>query len=465
MKQKWIALLLALVLALSVLTACGSDANKPTETTEQTEITEPVEQIDPNEPVVAISPVGETDVVDPTIRAFLDAAAERYNEGDTRYNYTVKDEKEDTLGSRPSKATFAWELRADDVRSVVVQYSEDPDFADFRESKGVLAETTSVDVVNLKTGTTYYWRLLMKLTNGEETFSKTFTFETKPGPRVLEVGGVNNIRDMGGWLTENGLVVPHDRVFRSATLDHPEMKGKTYLLEKLGIKTELDFRNDEKDSRKPVLTELNYINVQATPGYSNYYDRTEANAEILRVFTKPENYPIIFHCAEGADRTGVEGFMLNALCGVGEADLICDYELTAGRFRDGSHTPAHTFDFPGFMRKFIRLEGNTAQERARSYFLNECGIGKMELANYYALRMENHGVYADPPKEPIPVQNGTISAQIVLRDSTAITSVTDENGASLQFTFEDGLLTVTVSDAGSGMINFEGGGELLIQWA
>lgn len=462
MKRKWIALLLAPVLAFSVLSACGADANKPDPSHETAEETRDANALS----VAAISPKGEIDAVDPAIRAFLNEAEKRYNMGDTLYRFTAKKDSEDTLGSLPATVKFEWAIQnGDEVKSTAVQYGEDPGFTDYREVSPKRPGSSFVNVANLKTGASYYWRLAMTLTNGETVYSETFRFETKTGPRVLSIGGVKNARDMGGWLTADGAVVPEGRVFRSATLDHPNASGKAYLLEELGIRTELDLRNDEKDSRKPVLTsDLSYVNVPDAPGYSNFFERDEANAEILRVFTIPENYPIIFHCAEGADRTGLEGFLLNALCGVGEAELVCDYELTAGRFRDGSHDPAHTFDFPGFIQSFLRLNGDTTQEKARSYYINECGISEMELANYYALRMNDHGVYADPPKEAIASLDGTIVAGIVLRGSKSVTSVTDENGAALPFTFEGGQLTVTVSGAGRGTITFDDGGTLPILW-
>ena len=405
--------------------------------------------------ITAISPVGEIDVVDEKVRAFLELAHQKYVPGDT--SFSVK--TDDTLGYLPNSATFRWEV-ADGakVKRAAVQYSEDASFADYLESDAEV-------VYNLKTGTTYFWRVAATLESGETVFSETCSFKTKIGPRVLAISEVRTARDTGGWLTENGLVVPQGRAIRTSSLDHPDAVGKRFLLKEFGARTDLDLRNAEKDKMKPIFTAvLNYYNIPGAPGYSNFFEKTDVIAEIMRVFTKPENYPIAYHCAEGADRTGLVTFLLNALCGVGEIDLVCDYELNAGRFRDGSHNPERTFRFPLFISTFLAHPGATPREKAHGFLARECGMSEMELANLVALRMENHGVYAKPPKEALIVYDGTISAKINLRDSTAVTSAMDESGAALPFTFEDGLLTVTVSDSGTGTITFDDGGTLPILW-
>lgn len=405
--------------------------------------------------VTAISPVGEIDVVDAKVRSFLDLARQKYVPGDT--SFSVK--TDDTLGYSPNAATFRWEIEdGTAVKRAVVQYSEDAAFADYLESDAEV-------VYNLKTGTTYFWRVAATLESGEVLFSETRSFRTKVGPRVLAISEVRTARDTGGWLTEDGKIVPQGRAIRTSSLDHPDAEGKRFLLKEFGARTDLDLRNAEKDKMKPIFTAvLNYVNVPGAPGYSNFFEKTDVIAEIMRVFTMPENYPIAYHCAEGADRTGLVTFLLNALCGVGEIDLICDYELNAGRFRDGSHNPERTFRFPLFVGTFLALPGATLQEKAHGFLARECGMSEMELANLVALRMENHGVYAKPPKDALIVFDGTIAAKIALRDSAAIVSVTDKSGTALPFTFEDNLLTVTVADSGIGTITFNDGGTLPIAW-
>jgi len=45
-------------------------------------------------------------------------------------------------------------------------------------------------------------------------------------------------------------------------------------------------------------------------------------------------------------------FLLGALCGVNETDLVTDYELTPGRYRMGTSEDNYDLDFPAFAELF-----------------------------------------------------------------------------------------------------------------
>ena len=51
----------------------------------------------------------------------------------------------------------------------------------------------------------------------------------------------------------------------------------------------------------------------------------ESLKKAFKVFTNRNNYPVIFHCAIGTDRTGVVAFYLNALLGLKDEDIYRDY--------------------------------------------------------------------------------------------------------------------------------------------
>ena len=48
----------------------------------------------------------------------------------------------------------------------------------------------------------------------------------------------------------------------------------------------------------------------------------------MKVFANKNNYPIVFHCTYGRDRTGTLAFTLGALLGMKKKDLYKDYEIT-----------------------------------------------------------------------------------------------------------------------------------------
>ena len=60
-------------------------------------------------------------------------------------------------------------------------------------------------------------------------------------------------------------------------------------------------------------------------------DSTDKSSEIKKFFevlADESNYPVIIHCENGADSTGTMAFLINALLGVNEEDLIKDFELS-----------------------------------------------------------------------------------------------------------------------------------------
>ena len=61
------------------------------------------------------------------------------------------------------------------------------------------------------------------------------------------------------------------------------------------------------------------------------FDEGEAQKRFIdgvRVLANSDNYPIVFHCIHGRDRTGTLAFIINGLLGVSEEDLKKDFEMT-----------------------------------------------------------------------------------------------------------------------------------------
>ena len=178
--------------------------------------------------------------------------------------------------------------------------------------------------------------------------------------RTLEVAGLFNVRDIGGWTAKDGNKVLYNKLIRGGRLTTLTNSGKETLLGELGVKTEIDLRAGSGGSREVVDDRLAYHQIglnqytMLVPGYvspaiegkpteTHYTFDTStplALKEIFETLADENNYPMYYHCNAGADRTGTLTFFINGLLGVSYEDLTKDFELTTfssqgNRWRSG----------------------------------------------------------------------------------------------------------------------------------
>jgi protein-tyrosine phosphatase len=69
----------------------------------------------------------------------------------------------------------------------------------------------------------------------------------------------------------------------------------------------------------------------------------------LEIIARPENHPLVFHCAAGKDRSGILAAMVLSVLGVAEVDIIEDYVLTSPymktMYERWANNPETTEDF------------------------------------------------------------------------------------------------------------------------
>jgi protein-tyrosine phosphatase len=56
--------------------------------------------------------------------------------------------------------------------------------------------------------------------------------------------------------------------------------------------------------------------------------------EAMRVIAEPVNYPLVFHCGAGKDRTGLLAAFVLSVLGVADDDIVKDYSLSAPYMKD-----------------------------------------------------------------------------------------------------------------------------------
>ena len=175
--------------------------------------------------------------------------------------------------------------------------------------------------------------------------------------RILQVEGVANFRDGGGYKTEDGRRVRRGLVFRSGALVHLTDAGLQTLSE-LGIKLVCDLRGAEElvdepdrlptspapqylhlpltvqDDRRQRLRALLFNPKAVAPMLPQMYTGTiiDGNArlygDVLRHLSSADNLPALIHCTAGKDRTGVAIALLLLALGVPDEVVVADYSLS-----------------------------------------------------------------------------------------------------------------------------------------
>ena len=225
----------------------------------------------------------------------------------------------------PCDVTISWESKGEPLYYTVKVATK----ADLSNAVSVVSFDKSISLGNLYSGQDYYYQVITKY---EDRIVKSmiFDFHTADLPRTVQIEGVSNTRDMGGYYTADGKYqVKEGMIYRGGKLEDITEAGRTQMLDVLGIQTDLDVRGDAS-SGSPLGANVNYVNLKGPYYKALIMDSTyqKALANEIKVFADENNYPVYFHCSLGRDRTGTLAFLLNAMLGVGELDLFMDYELS-----------------------------------------------------------------------------------------------------------------------------------------
>lgn len=247
----------------------------------------------------------------------------------------------------------------------------------------------SVRVYHLKASTQYYYRINITLSNNTVT-SVQGSFQTAQTPRVLSIEGAVNVRDIGGWKNADGKTIRQGLLYRGSEIDGAvekefcvTEKGRNDMLTVLGICTDMDLRSSADNTLGTHALGANVAHIYYdAPMYGGIFSAPEKVREIFHDLADAKNYPVYLHCTYGMDRTGTFCYLLEALLGVREEDLMRDYQLTALYY-----SSLNSDSMDAFVAQVQQLEGSTVQEKVTNYLLS-VGVTEEEISSIKQIFLE-----------------------------------------------------------------------------
>lgn len=330
-------------------------------------------------------------------------------------------------GDRPQGVRFAWRLNDPVMKDPV--YS----FRLFRDGMCIYAAETKephLDFENLEVAREYQWKVHVLQKGVTNFWQESGRFRTEDfAPRMLHIAGVPNFRDLGGRIGLDNRRIRQGMVYRAAGLNDnaadvfytkeerlemdpllagkpeelakPVLKGrepgknrltdegKKFLTKTLCIRSDIDLRNDKECygmTGSPMGEEVKWFHY-SSGAYQEMASRggKEAFAKVFRVFLDARNYPIVFHCIAGQDRTGAVAFILNGLLGVSEEELWIDWEVTG--FTNSDLDFRHENRFRYLLEVFEPLPGETMNEKIASY-VRSIGFTDEDIERFRSIMLE-----------------------------------------------------------------------------
>ncbi len=226
-------------------------------------------------------------------------------------------------------------------------------------------------------------------------------------PRVVELQGCSNLRDLGGYRAVGGRRLRMGRVFRGASLANLTDTDLVRFAA-LGIRTVCDLRGVSESGRAPSrLPDRNTPEIVALPieprvgaslrdllarnatrgedmyavlqtAYSAYaVEHLPRYRRLFELLLEGGRLPLLFHCSAGKDRTGFGAALLLTALGVPQETVMADYLATNRIWRREHALPPDT---PAALRDTLLTAHPGLLEQALTQAVDRCGSRERLMA-------------------------------------------------------------------------------------
>ena len=426
--------LLLSTIAILALSACGGgrkDSNKPSSSEPQEEqkgYVDPVvdlsDAVTPNMEI-AFDDIAETCMTHPNVKTYIDAMEEQEKTLEKPYHFSslygpddyaaiaaasdkgdgTKYDAKDTGGVDVCQIlnrnddgndckNYPIKLTWDDdglFANAKVKFWSTEDQSDLRETNvSVSGGKVTASLENLYRARKYRVQVI----NGDQV-SQGYEFTTGDYPRTITMGGIHNVRDIGGYVSSYGVRTNQGLIYRGYYIDDKSGghganwsdAADKVQKEVVQIGYEIDLQKSSETNGRTTsclnssevecdykcLTLVSYDSFLKQDSYKNL-------PEVMHIIANSDEKHSYFHCWGGADRTGMLAFFINAICGVSYTDLIEDFELTTmtNNKRCHMHNSSNAH-FPKFLNEFMNnwsgFDANaTVNENCEKWMIDVAGV-------------------------------------------------------------------------------------------
>jgi protein-tyrosine phosphatase len=174
------------------------------------------------------------------------------------------------------------------------------------------------------------------------------TSQIETNSQKLPLEGAYNVRDIGGYETQNGRFLKTHTLIRADSLHRLTPTDKQFLID-YGIQSIIDLRRSGEIDHDPNVfndsTAISYQNLPLHYGwhcilennkpdsiahlYCSILDNAQETVkDVITAVSAPNALPTIVHCQVGKDRTGIVVALLMGVAGVPDETIIADYALS-----------------------------------------------------------------------------------------------------------------------------------------